>query len=304
MFLSVKQCAILFVMICCAFRLNAQHTYNLNNTAVLNKHQDSLLILSEATFAAKDDSLRLAKNSQFVKNFVAALQVNNSFNFAFDSLKRISILKSPDNSFRIITWFVPLNDGTYRYYGSIQKATPTGDLKLFPLSDGTSHLSDLNAISNAKNWLGARYYEMVPIIVNGKQPYFLLLGWKGNNQKTTKKIIEVLSFDKNEPVFGKEIFEVEKGQPLKNRVIFEYNKLNSMTLSLDKKVNMIVFDHLVPYDSKMKGNFEFYGSDSSFDAYKVVWGKLSLSENVALRNEASANEDLYKAPIKASTIVH
>ncbi|HTM98861.1 MAG TPA: hypothetical protein VL088_08975 [Pedobacter sp.] len=299
----VKQFMLLVVIVCCAFKADAQHTYNLNNTPQLNKYQDSLLILSEETFAAQEDFSRLEKNAAFIKKFITTLKITGSFNYGFDSLKRISILKATDNSFRIITWFIPLNDGTYRYYGTIQMATNDGALKLFPLNDATNTISDPNALTTHKNWLGARYYEIVPVVVNGKQPYYILLGWKGNTSKTSKKVIEVLSFDKNEPVFGRNIFETEKNKPLRNRVIFEYSKKNAMTLIWDKKVNMIVFDHLVPYEPNMIGKFEFYGSDLTFDAYKIAWGKLSISENVALKNEATLNEDLYRAPKKASEVI-
>ena len=299
----VKHCMLLVVMICCAFKLSAQHTYIVNNTPQLNKYQDSLVILSEETFTEKDDILRVEKNTAFIKKFLTALKMNGSFNYGFDSLKRISILKASDNSFRIVTWFIPLNDGTYRYYGTIQMATTDGTLKLFPLNDSSNSLTDNNALTNHKNWLGARYYEIIPLVMNGKQPYFILLGWKGSTHKTSKKVIEVVSFEKNEPLFGKAIFEVVRNKPLQNRVIFEYSKQNAMTLIWDKKVNMIVFDHLAPYEPKMAGNFEFYGSDLSFDAFKINWGKLSLSENVELRNEATTNEEFYKSPKKASQVI-
>ncbi|SFG79931.1 hypothetical protein SAMN04489864_102315 [Pedobacter insulae] len=294
---------LLVVIVCCAFKSDAQHTYNNVNSSQLNKYQDSLLILSEETFAPQEDFSRLEKNAAFIKKFITALKITGSFDYGFDSLKRISILKPSDNSFRIITWFVPLNDGTYRYYGTIQIPTSDGALKLFPLNDATNTINNPNALTTHKEWFGARYYEIIPVSAKGKQPYYVLLGWKGNTLKTSKKVIEVLSFEKNEPVFGKNIFETEKNKPLKNRVIFEYSKQNAMTLIWDKKVNMIVFDHLVPYEPKMTGNFEFYGSDLTFDAYPIVWGKLSLSENVALKNEATANEDLYKAPKKASEVI-
>ena len=293
----------LFLLVSCAFtKLNAQHTFNLDNRPQLNTLQDSLVILSEETFASKDDTERLEKNTLFVKKFISALKINNSFNFGFDSLKRISILKSPDNTFRIITWFLPNNDGTYRYYGTIQMGTQNGSLKLLPLTDNPNYV-DGNALTSNKNWIGARYYEMIPVLVNGKQPYYILLGWKGNNQKTTKKVIEVLSFDKGEPIFGKNIFETQKNAALKNRVLFEYNRQNTMTLKVDKNVNMIVFDHLAPYDPKMVGNFEYYGSDLSFDGYRLTWGKLAFVEDVELKNDPSPNDDFYGKPVKASTIV-
>ncbi len=300
---SFKGYLFFFILCCALIEVRAQHTFNNDNKPKLNAYQDSLQILSEATFASTNNADRFEKNSQFVKKLVNALKITGSFNYGFDSLKRISILKSPDNSFRIITWFVPTDEGTYRYYGAIQMGTSNGSLKLFPLTDDTNNLIDANSITSNKNWLGARYYEMIPVIVNGKQPYWIFLGWKGNNQLTNKKVIEVLSFDKGEPVFGKNIFETAKNQPLKNRVVFEYNKLNSMTLTVESKVNMIVFEHLVPYDPKMVGKFEYYASDLTFDGYSLNWGKLSLTENIQLKNDPSPNDDFYGKPVKASTII-
>ena len=304
MFKSLKSFLILFSIVSCVFtKVNAQHTFKTDNKPTLNLHQDSLVILSEATFAAKEDVDRVEKNATFIKRFINALKINGSFNYDFDSLKRISIIKSPDHTFRIITWFLPNNDGTYRFYGTIQMGTANGGLKLFPLTDQTNNIVDVNSITDYKSWFGARYYEMVPVLVNGKQPYYILLGWKGNTDKTTKKVIDVLSFEKGEPVFGRNIFEMKKNGTLKNRVVFEYNKLNSMTLTVDNKVNMIVFDHLAPYDAKMVGNYEFYGTDLSFDGFRLNWGKLALIEDVELKNDPSPNDEFYGKPVKASTIV-
>lgn len=303
MFKDFKTHLFIVFLLCCAFnQLNAQHTIKLDNKPALDLYQDSLKILSEDTFAATEDTERVEKNALFIKKLINALKINGSFNYGFDSLKRISIIKSTDNAFRIITWFLPNNDGTYRYYGTIQMGTTNGSLKLFPLTDNYN-FEDQNALTTNKNWFGARYYEMIPVLVNGKQPYYILLGWKGNNAKTTKKVIDVLSFDKGEPIFGKNIFETEKNAALKNRVVFEYNKQNTMTLKVDQNVNMIVFDHLAPYDPKMVGNYEYYGSDLSFDGYRLTWGKLSLVEDVELKNDPSPNDEFYGKPVKASTVV-
>ncbi len=293
---------IIFLLCCALNQLKAQHTIKLDNKPALDLYQDSLKILSEATFAATEDADRVDKNALFIKKFINALKINGSFNYGFDSLKRISIIKSTDNSFRIITWFLPNNDGTYRYYGTIQMGIANGGLKLFPLTDHPN-FEDQNAITTNKSWFGSRYYEMIPVLVNGKQPYYILLGWKGNTAKTTKKVIDVLSFEKGEPIFGKNIFETEKNAALKNRVVFEYNKQNTMTLKVDQNVNMIVFDHLAPYDPKMVGNFEYYGSDLSFDGYRLTWGKLALVEDVELKNDPSPNDEFYGKPVKASTVV-
>lgn len=289
---------LLFFILCCAgTSVWAQHSFDLTNVPALKKYQDSLISMSDAIYRAENDQDRLFANSKFIKTLVSALKTRSSFNYPFDSLKKVTVLKSPDNALRLFSWYVPNDDGSYRFFGTIQMATKDGSLKMFPLIDGTANIKDLNEVTGNKNWYGARYYEIVPVKMNGQQPYYILIGWKGNNSKTSKKVIEILSFDRAEqPVFGKAVFDGLKGSAPKNRVVFEYNKLNSMTLTMDKNVKMIVFDHLAPFTPDLEGNFEFYASDLSFDAYRLSSGRLKLVENVELKNEPNAMDEFYADP--------
>lgn len=295
----------LFVTIWCLMlgNLNAQTLITPANLEKLNSAQDSLSAYSDSTVTVKDDVERMAYNTMFVKKLVSVLKTPHSFNFDFDSLaNNVSFLKSPNQAFRIITWSLPFADGTYKFYGTIQLATKDGSLRLIPLNDGTSKITDENIITDQKSWYGARYYEIIPVTYPGQNPYYVLLGWKGNDEKTTKKVIEVLSFAKDNAVFGKSIFEVKRKVANKNRIVFEYNKKNSMTLTFDKQVNMIVFDHLAPYDEDMQGKAEYYVSDSSFDGYSISYQRLYFKENVPLRNDASDLDELYSTPRKATTL--
>lgn len=275
--------------------VSAQHSFPLTNIPALNKYQDTLIRISGQIQNAQNNADRFASNATFIKTLVNALKTPGSFNHSFDSLKTVIVRKSPDNTFRIFSWFLPVDDGSYRFFGAIQMATKDGKLKLYPLIDETAEIKDPNAITTNKNWYGAGYYEIVPVIANGRAPYYVLIGWKGNSAKTSKKVLEILSFEKDSPVFGKPVFD-QKGVPAKNRIIFEYNKLNSMTLTLDKSVNMIVFDHLAPFSPDMAGNFEYYASDLSFDAFKFVGGRLKLIENVELKNDPNDKDELYIDP--------
>ncbi len=294
---ALKPLLIFFLLCGVGTRLSAQHSFNLTNVSRLKSYQDTLQQLSDSTYRASNDQDRLIANSKFIKTLVAALKTPASFSYPFDSLKKISVLKSADNSLRIFSWYLPTEDGTYRFFGSIQMATKDGKLKMYPLIDDSNNIKDINQVTGNKNWYGARYYEIIPVTISGRAPYYVLLGWKGNNAKTSKKVIDILSFDKaGQPVFGKGIFDGPKGADPKNRIVFEYNKLNSMTLTLDKSVGMIVFDHLAPFTPELEGNFEFYAADLSFDAYKLVGGRLKLVENVELKNEPNANDEFYADP--------
>jgi hypothetical protein len=283
--------------------LKAQTALTEAHIQKLNLLQDSLASYSDSTVSVNDDVERMAYNATFIKKLVSALKTPHSFQYGFDSLvNNVSILTAPNQSFRIITWSVPFKDGSYKFYGTIQLATKDGSLKLIPLNDDSKNFSDDNLITNQKKWYGARYYEMIPVTYPGKNPYYVLLGWKGNDDKTTKKVIEVLSFDKENAIFGKSIFEVKNKAANKNRIVFEYNKQNSMTLTFDKQVNLIVFDHLAPYEANMEGNPAYYVSDSSFDGYSISYQRLYFKENVELRNEATSLDELYSTPRKATTL--
>lgn len=297
---------IFFLMLICgtvSLKLNAQALLTPDRLKQLHFAQDSLATYSDSTITVKDDVERTAYNTIFVKKLISALKTPHSFQFDFDSLaNNVSFLKSPDQSFRLITWSLPLADGGYKFYGTIQMATKDGSLKLIPLNDDTPNIADDNVITSQKNWYGARYYEIIPVTYPSKKTYYVLLGWKGNGEKTTKKVIEVLSFEKDLAVFGKSIFEIKKKATTKNRIVFEYNKQNSMTLTFDKQANLIVFDHLAPYESNMQGNAEYYVSDSSFDGYAISYPKLYFKENIELRNDASSLDELYSTPRKATTL--
>lgn len=259
--------------------------------------QDTLKKISAATVSETNDTKKTEINARFVKTLVEALKIPNSYTFPFDSLRNVSVVKSPDQAFRILSWYVQQGNGTYRYYGAIQMNTGSGPLKLFPLIDQTENISDANSITDNQKWFGARYYEIVPVTSGNRLPYYVLLGWKGNTSETTKKVIEILTFNQDKITFGAPLFD---GKELKgkNRVIFEYTKANAMTLKTDKKAGMIVFDHLAPFDPEMVGKFEYYGSDGTFDAFKVIGGRLRLQENVELNNDPSQSDELYADPAK------
>jgi hypothetical protein len=283
---------ILFIFGTLSFNLKAQQISN-----KLDVFQDTLIKISANIVAAQSDAQKLEVNGRFVKTLVEALKTPNSFAFAFDSLKNVSVIKSSDQTFRILSWYLQLENGTYRYYGAIQMNTKSGPLKLYPLIDQTENLNDPNIITNNQKWFGARYYEIVPVTSGNRLPYYVLLGWKGNTQFTTKKVIDILSFNKDNLTFGAPVFD---GKELKgkNRMIFEYAKSNAMTLKTDLKAGIIVFDHLASFDPEIKDKFEYYGSDGTFDGFKIIGGKLKLQEDLTLNNDPNASDELYADPKK------
>lgn len=240
--------------------------------------EDSLKIYGQDMFALPSEPDRLQSNFSFIKLLVQTLKMENSFDYPFDDLDMVSILTPPDGSFRIFSWNIPLNDGSYLYYGSIQFRTDDGSLKLVPLLDKTFEISDPDKkILSDDNWYGAQYYEILPL-----QDSYILLGWKGHTADYTQKVIEILTVGHGHAKFGKNVFS---DSPDLARKIFNYTRQASMYLKFHASGKHIIFDHIVPMDSESEGNYKYYGPDLSYDSYVLRGGRLVLEENVEFLND-------------------
>jgi hypothetical protein len=265
----------------------------------LLKMQDSLIKLSKSIFNGASEPERYNSNYTFIKTLIGTLKTPRSFNFGFDSLKTVSIQTSPDKQFRIFTWHVQNDDGSYRYYGTIQMNDRDGKLVMHPLVDFSAGFKKpADSITTPERWYGAQYYKIIPVTSQVKVPYYILLGWKGNTPKTTKKVIEVLHFKDNKAQFGLPVFDGDKENPHLKRVIFEYTRQVSMSLNYDPAQSMIVFDHLAPPDPKLKGRFELYGPDMSYDGYKLLNGRWKLTEDIEVKNDPTDQDENFNDPKK------
>ncbi|GAA4313020.1 hypothetical protein GCM10023149_08610 [Mucilaginibacter gynuensis] len=245
----------------------------------LRFYQDSLNHLGKRIINDPEELVRKNTNYQFIKTLVSALKTPNSFSFPFDSLKSITISTSPDKRFRIFSWHVLNDDGSYRFYGTIQMNS--GRLQLYPFEDYSPLLKNPeDSVTDNHKWFGAQYYQIIP--VSGNNPYYVLLGWKGNTVKSTKKVIEVLSFKNNEISLGLPVFEGNK--KTRKRVVFEYSRQASMLLKYSADQNLIVFDHLSSPDGKPTAKPETFGPDMSYDGYRLKNGKWQYVENLDMRN--------------------
>jgi len=253
--------------------------------------QDSLSHLGHAFINDEIDIDRKVANATFIKTLVSALKIPNSYLFPFDSLKYISIQRSPDNRFRIFSWHIINMDGSYRYYGAIQMNST--DLKLTALADFSPLIQKpQDTVTDNRTWYGAQYYKIIP--VNALTPYYVLLGWKGNNVESTKKVIDVLWFKDGKAQFGLPVFE-EKGKNLE-RVIFEYSAQASMLLHYVPEQNLIVFDNLASPDPKTKNQPTTFGPDLSYNAFKLKNGKWVYIDNIDMRNIPSPNDAGFNDP--------
>lgn len=259
---------------------------------VLYGHTQTISPADKKKLAAKEDTLKLhARNlimdsltagrmiadSNFTRVLVRALQIKNSFYYPFDSVQGISRLYAPDSTFRIFTWGLIYDDFYSRQRGAIQMRTKDGSLKLIPLRD-VSEFTD-NAIDSVRgrgNWIGAIYYNIIKTQDNKGKNYYTLFGIDYNNVRSTKKWIEVLSFnEKNEPVFGGPLFSFAKDtikRSPQHRISLEYKKDARVLVNFVDEVNMILMDHLVSENDEPENKWTLI-PDGDNEAFKWENGK-------------------------------
>ncbi len=279
--------------------------YDLNYD-IFRKYEDTISQIAPKVYKGATDEEKNEANNKLLKIFEKVLRIQNAYTYPFVTLKSIGRLESPDKKFVIFNWNLPLNNGTHKYYAYILLApTKQDSAKLIPLCDKSIELENiLTEEFTERNWFGALYYKIILTKVSGKK-YYTLLGWDGNDNLSTKKIIDVLSFTiYDEPRFGATIFNLSalnqniKYKPM--RMIFEYSSDVTMSLKYEKqflnnkflKKSMIIFDHLAPKNPSLVGQYQFYGPDMSYDALVFKKGKWNYKNDVDARNVKEAKKDI------------
>jgi hypothetical protein len=247
---------------------------------------DSLVIVGRQILTGENDSVRRHSNAYFLKRIKQIISNDPEMIFSFDSVKNLSVIVSPDRKLRVLSWVLPeMGNKSYTYFGFIQTRSEKKETGIiYELVDKTNLIEDVeNAKLTPDNWYGCIYYKILENEISGKK-YYTFLGWKGNNQFSTKKLIDALYFIGKRPAFATSLFKVEK--KIKNRLILEYNSLAVTSLKYDEDMKMIVFDHLSPTDPKQTGMYENYGPDFSYDGLKFKKGKWELVKDIDLRNDS------------------
>jgi hypothetical protein len=281
-------------------------------------HPDSSLQATEAHLKqiaaqilyGENDSVRSDACQSFLLGMKEALTLPGSFRYPFDSLVTIARIYAPDSSFRLINWNLPLNSGGYEYFAFIQPSQPSP--VIFTLSDISEDIQEADqAITSFPDWYGALYYRII-LTKSGDRDYYTLLGWDGYSQSSTRKIIDILTFDeRREPVFGARLFP-DYMEGTNTRVIFEHAENASMSLKYDLQTYrqavgsnkkrtkykvvttwMIVFDHLVPMDASLTGQYSFYiPSGITYDAFVFLDGNWHYYESIDARNPETEEDEV------------
>ncbi|MFN9665759.1 MAG: hypothetical protein ACK57C_04110 [Bacteroidota bacterium] len=240
---------------------------------------------------------RLLADSIFTRTLVRTLRAKNSFRYAFDSLGTVSVLYAPDSTFRIFSWQLMKDISYYRYKGAIQYNTPDGSLRLTPLFDASPFTEQpCDSVRDATQWIGSVYYNIL-LNTHQNKSYYTLLGYDENDERTTRKWMEVLTFnEQGQPRFGGLFFEYmpdDKKPPVPtHRFLLEYKKGAGARMNYDADLKMITFATLV----SEKGNPAVHATlvpEGGFEGFRWINGKWV---HLALVEELDPSQQINPAP--------
>ena len=272
----------------------SQNTFSQNvSNKLIQEYEDTLKIIAEQIMFAKKENDRINANNGFIPILKEVLSFDKSYKYPFDSLQTLSILSPEDNSFRIFNWILRKDNGTYDYFCIIHHNNKKKKkYEIIELIDKSNNIRNESfADLDSKNWYGALYYKIIYLKKSGRK-YYTLLGWDGNDGRSTKKIIEPMYFSgKNKVKFGLPIFKLkDKSKP--KRIILECDSKSSFSLNYEENNKRIIFDQLVPIKKELKGMHEYYIPEGTYNSFDYNNGKWILNEDIDARNKQTRSRSI------------
>jgi hypothetical protein len=239
--------------------------------------EDTIRIYGDTLINSQIKENRTIASYRIIKTLSKALKIKNSFYYRWDSLLPMKIIQPEDGSFKLFTWYTRSDEDMYKYFGTIQIKSDT--LKMFPLIDYSDFTDNQEqVVVDNNNWIGCLYYG-IKTVKSGKNTFYTLFGWDGNNMTSNKKILEALWFRNGKPRFGATIFDFGKGK-VQNRFILEFADEASATLNFDASENKIVYDHVAPNGDALEGFYANYIPDGTYEGFSWKKGKWHHVDNI------------------------
>lgn len=246
--------------------------------AQVQKYEDTIAVWARGVLNAEIEDERIYACHQMIPALARALRVHNSFQYKFPRLENVAITYPSDSSFRIFSWQLKVNEAEYRYFGAIQWNSPS--LKLVPLSDRSHDLPDPEAVAvRADQWYGLVYYNIVPFEMADKSKAWLLFGYDGHSTYERRKVIDVLHFKEDKPVFGAPVFRMNKND-LRHRIIYQFSADAAVRVNYDENEKMIVCDHLLEQAGHLPGQGNTRVPDGSYEGFRLEKGIWKYVEEV------------------------
>lgn len=261
--------------------------------------EQKILYLHNQLAASVDDARSDSICEAMRQTWIASFEHAEVFDYPFDKLKFCTLI-SKDHHIRLLNWNLPYRDGTYKYFCFVLVwDDKTTQFTWFELQD-TMHEPEKpeSRFFTPDKWLGALYFEIIPMTRKGKSSTYTLLGWDGKDNLTTRKIIDAITINGDKIRLGANLFEYEGDT--RKRVLLEYSNDVSASVKYYPKKNCIVMDHLSPKTPMMQGIYADYGPDGSYCMFMLKKDKWQFMDMIDISQFADGNDRPYRDPLKSN----
>jgi hypothetical protein len=249
--------------------------------------------LAASTDDARSDSICEAMRQAWISSF----DNPEVFDYPFSQLKYCTLI-SKDHHIRLLNWNLPYRDGTYKYFcflliwDDVKK-----NFTWHELQDSMHEPEKIESrFLTTDKWLGALYFEIIPMTRKGKSTTYTLLGWDGKDNVTTRKIVDALTINGDKIRLGANLFEYA-GETRK-RLVLEYSNEVSASVKYYPKKNCIVMDHLSPKSAMMQGIYADYGPDGTYCLFELRKDKWVFMDEIDISQFADDDSKPYRDPRK------
>lgn len=249
--------------------------------------------LSASVDDARSDSICEAMRQTWIASFEEA----EVFDYPFKQIK-FCTLTSKDHHIRLLNWNLPYRDGSYKYFCFLLVwDDDRNHFAWHELQDSQHEPEKLESrFLTPEKWLGALYFEIIPMTKKGRSNTYTLIGWDGKDNLTTRKIIDALTITGDKIRLGANLFEYEGDT--RKRILLEYSNEVSASVRYYPKKNCIVMDHLSPKNPMMQGIYADYGPDGTYCLFMLKKDKWIFMDEADISQFADDDSKPYRDPRK------
>jgi hypothetical protein len=198
----------------------------------------------------------------------------NDFKNGKNLPKGVLYTKSSDNKIHAFTWAVPLNKGSYQFFGQLllRKKNKVRVQGLRNISD----FNEFDALTQNK-WPGGLIYHIQTNHFRRKSQY-LALTFRPNGDSVQIKTVEPIIVGLKNIYFGASVFKVKKfnGQHYSKppiRLMLRYSSSVTASIRSGSKGSEIFIDRLGPMHGGLKNNYADFGPTLATDILIFKRGK-------------------------------
>jgi hypothetical protein len=247
--------------------------------------------LSDSESDVRSDSLAEAMRQTLISSFEDV----DVFDHPFKSLS-FCTLTSKDHHIRLFNWNLPYRDGSHKYFCFVLIwNNESKNYVWYELEDALNEPEKIESrFLSIDKWLGALYYDIIPMGSKGRSDTYTLIGWDGKDNLTTRKIIDAITITGEKIRLGAGIFEYD-GDTHK-RIVLEYSNEVSASVKYYPKKDCIVMDHLSPKNPMMTGIYADYGPDGTYCLFTLKKGKWHYMDEIDVSQFADGNDRPFRDP--------